>query len=63
MTTNLFEEIMTRQKLRNKYLKHKTEENLLRKTKMNYYGNLNEKDVRDNKKFWQTVKPFLSNKQ
>ena len=66
---------MTRLRLRNKYLKHKTEENrflytqqrnkcvsLLRKTKMNYYGNLNEKDITDNKKFWKTVKPFLSDK-
>ena len=55
--------------------KHKTEENrllytqqrnkcvsLLRKTKMNYYGNLNEKDITDNKKFWKTVMPFLSDK-
>ena len=29
---------------------------------MNYYGNLNEKDITDNKKFWKTVKPFLSDK-
>ena len=68
-------EIMTRSRLINKYLKHKTEENHLlytqrrnkcvsplRKTKMNYYGNLNEKDIRDNKKFWETAKPFLSDK-
>ena len=47
MTKNLFKEIMTKSRLRNKYLKHKTEENrllytqrrnkcvsLLRKTKM-----------------------------
>ena len=27
---------------------------------MNYYGNLNEKDITDNKNFWKTVKPFLS---
>ena len=66
---------MTRLRLRNKHLKHKTEENcllhtqqrnkcvsLLRKTKINYYGNLNEKDITDNKKFWKTVKPFLSDK-
>ena len=69
------QKIMTRSRLINKYLKHKTEENRLlytqrrnkcvsplRKTKMNYYGNLNEKDIRDNKKFWKTVKPFLSDK-
>ena len=72
MTKNLSKEIMTRSRLRNKYLKHKTEENrllytqqrnkcvsLLRKTKINYYGNLNEKDITDNKKFWKTVKPFF----
>ena len=27
---------------------------------MNYYGNLNEWDIADNKNFWKTVKPFLS---
>ena len=27
---------------------------------MNYYGNLNERDIADNKNFWKTVKPFLS---
>ena len=30
--------------------------------KINYYRNLNEKDIKDNKKFWKTVKPFLSDK-
>ena len=34
----------------------------LRRTKMNYNWNLNEKDITDNKKFWETVKPFLSDK-
>ena len=29
---------------------------------MNYYGNLNEKHIPDNKNFWKTVKPFLSDK-
>ena len=66
---------MTRSRLRNKYLKYKTAENrllytqqrnicvsLLRKTKMNYYGNLNEKDITGNKNFWKTVKPFLYDK-
>ena len=27
-----------------------------------FYGNLNEKDITDNKKFWRKVKPFLSDK-
>ena len=57
------------------YIKHKTEENrlsytqqrhkgvsLLRKTKINYKGNLEEKDITENKKFWKTVKPPLSDK-
>ena len=35
---------------------------LLRKTKANYYGNLNEKDLTDNKQFWRTVKRLLSDK-
>ena len=33
-----------------------------KKTKVNYYGNLNEKEITDNKKFWKTVKPFLYDK-
>ena len=32
------------------------------KLKINYYGNLDEKDITDNKKFWKTVKPLLSDK-
>ena len=52
MTKNFFKEIMTRSRVRNKYLKHKPGENrllytqqrnkrvsVLRKTKINYYGN------------------------
>ena len=34
---------------------------LLKKTKKNY-SSLNEKDVSDNKTFWKTVKPFLSDR-
>ena len=33
---------------------------LLTKTKKRYYKNLNEKFVVDNKLFWKTVKPLLS---
>ena len=56
-------------------LKSRTEENrnnyakernscaaLLRKSKREFYGNLNEKILCDNKKFWSVVKPILSNK-
>ena len=75
MTKSLSQEMMTRTRLRNKYLKHKTEQNrllytqqrtkcvsVLGKTKMNYYENLNKKDITDNKKFCKTVKPFPSDK-
>ena len=34
----------------------------LQKTKNHYYANLNVKDLTDNKQFWQTVKPLLSDK-
>ena len=34
----------------------------MKKTKINYDGNLDEKDITDNKKFWKIVKPLLSNK-
>ena len=71
----LSREIMKRSNLRNKYLKSRSEEDkqrfrkqrnlcvsLLRKTKRSYYSNLNEKSVIDNRTFWKTVKPILSNK-
>ena len=35
---------------------------LLRKTKKDHYGNLNIKEVADNKQFWKRVKPLLSDK-
>ena len=72
---DLSKAIMTRTKLRNISLQNKSEENkirytkqrnfcvsLLRKTEKQYYQNLNEKSVLDNKLFWKTVKPFLSEK-
>ena len=75
MNNILSKEIMKRAKLRNKFLKDRTDESkkryasqrnccvsLLKKTKKNYYNSLNEKDVSDNKTFWKTVKPFLSDK-
>ena len=66
---------MKRSRLRNMYLKNRSDNNkreynkqrnycvsLLRKTKTNYYENLNEKELTDNKQFWRTVKPLLSDK-
>ena len=70
---DLSKAIMTRTKLRNIFLQNKSEENkicytkqqnfcvsFLREAKKQYYQNLNEKAVADNKLFWKTVKPFLS---
>ena len=75
MNKTLSKAIMQRSKLRNIFLKNRTEENrnnyakqrnlcvtLLRKSKREFYGNLNEKKLCDNKKFWGVVKPVLSNK-
>ena len=75
MTKALSESIMERTHLKNKFLKNPTNENrlaytrkinfyvsLLRNEKKEYFANLNEKNITDNKKFWQDVKPFLSEK-
>ena len=75
MNKTLVKAIMVRSKLRDVFLKNKTEENisnyskqrnlcvtLLQKSKKEYFGNLNEKNLCDNKKFWSVVKPLLSNK-
>ena len=66
---------MTRNRLRNIYIKNRSNNNkreynkqrnycisLLRKTKTNYYASSNEKVLSDNKQFWRTVKPLLSDK-
>ena len=34
----------------------------MRKTKKDYYGNLNQKNIIDHKAFWKTVKPLFSDK-
>ena len=75
MNKTLSKAITQRSKLRNIFLKNGTEENrnnypkqrnlcviLLRKSKREFYGNLNEKKLCDNKKFWGVDKPVLSNK-
>ena len=75
MNKNLSKAIMLRTKLRNKFLKNRSNENktnyvkqrnhcvsLLRKTKREYYSNLDEKNICDNKTFWKIVKPMLSKK-
>ena len=75
MNKTIKKTFMKRSCLRNIYLKNRWDSNnreynkqryycvsLLRKTKTNYYGNLNEKDLTDNKQFWRTVKSLLSDK-
>ena len=74
MTKALRIAMMHRKKLCNRYIKSRTEENLkafkkqrnfcvklLRKTKSDYYRNLDLGDLTDNRKFWKTVKPVFSN--
>ena len=34
----------------------------MKKSKKKYFENLNEKDILDNKLFWKTIKPLLSDK-
>ena len=66
---------MQRSKLRKLFLKERTGENrnnyvkqrnlcviLLRKSKKEFFGSLNETHLCDNEKFWGVVKPLLSNK-
>ena len=68
-------EIMTISRLRNKFLRCRSDENkkafneqrnrcvkLVRSVKKTYYSNLSIKDVNDNKKFWKIVKPLFSEK-
>ena len=63
---------MKRSRLRNNFLKNKTEQNktlytkqrnycvsLLKKSKKKYFANLNEKIILDNKLFWKAKKPSL----
>ena len=66
---------MKRSKLRNKYLRERMNEarslynkqrnlyvSILRKNKRDYFGNLNNKIVTDNRKFWKTISPLFSEK-
>ena len=75
VTKELSKTIMLRSKLRNQFLKTKTQDSkmkynkqrnlcvsLTRKAKRSYYENLDLKDITDSKKFWATVKPLFSNK-
>ena len=77
MNKRLSKALMQRTRFRSKFFKNPTDENsyiytkqcniclsLLRKEKTQYFANLNEKDITDNRKycFWNTVQPFFSEK-
>ena len=70
--TKQLRNVMRRSRLKNIYNKTRTTENwdnykkqrnfcvdLLRKTKRSYFEQINIKDISDNKKFWNTIKPFF----
>ena len=75
MNKVLSKAVMTRSRLRNKCLKCPSNDNkmnykkqrnyctsLFRKEKKTFYDNIDISLITDNKKFWQTVKPFFSEK-
>ena len=75
MTKALRKAIMTRSRLKNIYNKKRSYDNwdkykkqrnfcmkLLRKTKQDYFNNIDIKSDSDTKKFWKTIKPYFSNK-
>ena len=76
MTKELRKAIMKRSQLKNRYNKNHNYENwylykkqrnfcvsLLRKTKRNYFKNVKTQDIKDNKKFWKTIRPYFSDKE
>ena len=75
MTKTLSKAIMTRSRLRNKFLKNPSVTNkinynkhrnfcvnLLRREKKNYFDNIDLNLITDNKQFWKTIKPLFSDK-
>ena len=75
MTKSLRKAIMRRTELESKYLKNRAIENktkykkqknycnrLYKKERKNFYSNLELNQITDNKRFWKTMKTFLSNK-
>ena len=75
MSKALRKAIMMRSRMKNLYLKNKTDlnwsnykkqrnfcANLLRKTKKEYFSKLDIIKISDSKKFWEKTKPFFSDK-
>ena len=76
MNKELSQSVMIRLRLRKKFNKNPTVENelayktqrnlcvkLFRKTKKEYYGNIDKSILSDNKKFWEVMKPLFSEKE
>ena len=74
-TKEVQKSIVTRSRLRDKFLKTKSHQckqvynkqrnlcvTMVRKAKKNYFNNLNVRNITDIKQFWKTVKPFFSSK-
>ena len=75
MTKALRKAIANRSRLENRFYRDKTDESkkaykkqknycskLYKKERKRYYANLDVRNITDNKKFWQTMKPFFSDK-
>ena len=75
MTKNLRKAIMKRSQLENKYIRNSTVENmnkykknknfyskLYKKERKKFHSQLDIKNITENKLFWKTMKPFLSDK-
>ena len=75
MTKALRKAIMKRSELKSKYFKNQTVHDfkmykkqknycskLYKKERKRYYNNMNLTNLHDNKRFWRSVKPFLSDK-
>ena len=73
MSNELRKNIMLRSKLKNSFNKDRSYENwckykrqhnfcvnLLRKTKRNFFKNVNEKKISDNRTFWKEIKPYFN---
>ena len=70
MNNEISKAIMTKTRLRNRFLKNRSNRNrsilqakkLCVSLKKYCFSKLNEKQITDNKRFWKAVKPFLSKK-
>ena len=76
MNKEIRKAIMVRSRLKNGFLKDQTPINrqaykkqrnfcvkFIRKSRKNYFDNLDIKNISDNRKFWKTVGPFFSSKK